>query len=254
MRMLIILLLLPLTCPLANADDPLGLEPWDRVVCIHSQSESKPDTVNLCSAFFVISNDQLFLVTAGHAAAETNLNSKIHYRDPAGKSQWISLKGFVVLKSGNPWHHDSVSDLAIAKLPPVEGAEIYHDHFRKIAIPLESVRKNAPPRTTQVVTAGFPLAIGAKGDISPVAVVGHIASRETTATNSWGEEPIIYCSPALAKGTSGGPTFQQPEANGELSVIGMYIGFAHDGTGAKLSRMVPGRIIHEAIIGLQDAE
>jgi hypothetical protein len=44
----------------------------------------------------------LFLVTAGHASAETNRDSHIHYRDPRGNAQWVVLRNFMQ-GSGNPW-------------------------------------------------------------------------------------------------------------------------------------------------------
>lgn len=222
------------------------VEPWDRVICIQTQVESKPDTGKLCSAFLVKSEDELFLVNAGHAAAETNQDSRLRYRDPEGKTQWVALGSFVQ-GSGDPWHRDAVSDLAIARLPEIAGAEIYLKHFRGLALPLKSICKDAPPRTTAIVTAGFPLAIGSQDEVSAVAVVGHIASNETVGNTLWGNEPIIFCSPALAQGTSGGPTFLQSATYDEVKVVGMYIGVVRDVTGAKLSKLVPARIIHESI-------
>jgi hypothetical protein len=238
------------TAAVAMSAEPSEIEPWDRIVCIQSQVESQPNTRKLCSAFFVEADGTIYLVTAGHASAETNQDSRLWYRDPSGKSQWVSLKGFFQ-GSGNPWHRDAVSDLAIAKLPVVDGTEIYLDHFKELAISLASICQETPPRTTAIVTAGFPLAIGAQNDISPLAVVGHVASRETSAGNSWGNEPIIFCSPALAQGTSGGPAFLQSVADDGLTVVGMYIGVVNDLSGAKLSKMVPARIIHESIVRLQ---
>ena len=235
----------------AVADEPKELEPWDRIVCIQSQVESKPGSGKLCSGFFVEAEGSLYLVTAGHASEETNLNSRIRYRDPSGKTQWVSLKGFVQ-GDGNPWHRNPVSDLAIAKLPAVDGAETYLGHFKELAMSLESVCRECPPRTTAVVTVGFPLAIGAEDEISPVAVVGHIASRETATKNAWGNEPIIFCSPALAQGTSGGPAFLQSETSNKTSVVGMYIGVVNDASGAKLSKLVPAHIIHDAITRMQN--
>jgi len=235
----------------AVAGEPKETPPWDRVICIQSQVESKPETGKLCSAFFVQAEGSLYLVTAGHASAETNLNSRIRYRDPCGKTQWVSLKG-LVQRDGNPWHRDAVSDLAIAKLYAAEGAETYLSDFNKLAISLESICKECPPRTTAVVTVGFPLAIGAGDEISPVAVVGHIASRETVSENTWGNEPIIFCSPALAQGTSGGPAFLKCETYDKTTVVGMYIGVVYDASGAKLSKLVPARVIHAAITRIHD--
>ena len=67
------------------------------------------------------------------------------------------------------------------------------------------------------------------------------------AESRWGKEPIIFCTPALAQGTSGGPAFLLSGPDETMSVIGMYIGVSHDSTGAKLSKMVPARLIRESI-------
>lgn len=229
-----------------NASEPKPIEAWDRVVCIQSQVESKPDTGKLCSAFLVTADERLFLVTAGHASAETNLKSKLRYRDPDGVTQWVSLKTFF-RTSTNPWQRNEQSDFAIAELPSVDGAETYRSHLSALSISLDSICTETPPRTTEIVAVGFPLAIGAGDVISPVAVVGHIASRETNTANTWGHEPIVYCSPALAQGTSGGPAFLNNQPDGELTVVGMHIGVVKDVSGAKLSKMVPANLIRDQI-------
>jgi hypothetical protein len=78
-------------------------------------------------------------------------------------------------------------------------------------------------------------------------VVGHIASAEISTESDWGVEPIIYCTPALAQGTSGRPTFLSDESPDSTVVIGMYVGVVFDASGAKLSKMTPARLIHQAI-------
>lgn len=236
-----------------DASEPKPIEAWDGVVCIQSQVESKPDTGKLCSAFLVTADERLYLVTAGHASAETNLKSKLRYRDPDGVTQWVSLKTFF-RTSTNPWQRNEQSDFAIAELPDVEGAETYRSHLSALSISLDSICTETPPRTTEIVTVGFPLAIGAGDVISPVAVVGHVASRETNTANSWGHEPIVYCSPALAQGTSGGPAFLNNQPDGELTVIGIYVGVVHDVSGAKLSKMVPAHLIRAHISSQQTDE
>jgi energy-converting hydrogenase Eha subunit A len=241
------------TTPVTLADEQNEVEPWDRIVCIQSRVESKPDTGKLCSAFIVEADGSLFLVTAGHASAETNLDSRLRYRDPTGKTQWVTLKAFVQ-GAGNPWHRDAVSDVAIAKIPEVSGTETYFGHFKELAISIDVLQKESPRRTAAIVAVGFPLAIGATGEISPVAVVGNIASRETSVSNTWGKEPIIFCSPALAQGTSGGPAFLQSVDGDRMAVVGMYIGVVSDASGAKLSKLVPARIIHEAITRYRNEE
>lgn len=86
----------------AGATEPPVIERWDRVVCIQSQVENKPDTGKLCSGFLISSEGRLFLVTAGHASEETNRSSKLYYRDPAGATQWVMLK-VLFPESVIPW-------------------------------------------------------------------------------------------------------------------------------------------------------
>ncbi|PHQ35201.1 trypsin-like peptidase domain-containing protein [Rhodopirellula bahusiensis] len=237
----------------AIVSETAAVEPWDRVVCIQSEIESKPDTGKLCSAFLVNSNERLFLVTAGHASEETNPKSKLRYRDPDGVSQWVALKTFF-RASANPWQRDKRSDFAVAELLLVDGAETYFAHLTALSISLESISTETPSRTTGIVTVGFPLAIGAGEVLSPVAIVGHVASRETDTKNRWGHEPIVYCSPPLAQGTSGGPAFLDNQPEGSLVVVAMYIGVIHDSSGAKLSKMVPARLIRASIMQMQGGD
>ena len=228
------------------ADESESVDRLDRVVCIESRVPSQPNTGKLCSAFLVRVDSRLFIVTAGHASAETNAESRIHYRDPTGESQWVTIKSLVP-PSSNPWHRDPTSDFAIAELHPREGNEVYISHLTELSIPWESLCTETPRRATAVVTIGFPLGIGLRQGVSPLAVVGHVASRETLAESSWGQEPIVFCSPALAQGTSGGPTFVLSESQGSTEVVGMYVGIVHDSSGAKLSKMVPAHLIRDCI-------
>ena len=204
----------------STASEPERLERWDRVVCVRSPVASKPGAGKLCSAFLVNAQERLFLVTAGHAAAETDRKSRLVYRDRTGKSQWVSLKVLFPAPS-NPWHRDKTSDFAIAEVEPIENGQAYFSQLLELAIPLDSICTKAQPRTTRIDTAGFPLAIGAAEPVSAVAVVGHIASGEIQSDNDWGHEPIVYCTPALAQGTSGGPAFLSDPSHDAVTVVGM---------------------------------
>lgn len=228
------------------ADEARGIDRLDRVACIESQVPSQPNTRKLCSVFVVSAGARLFLVTAGHACAETSGESRLRYRDARGGSQWVTLRSLVP-KSSNPWRRDPTSDFAIAEIHSREGNEVYLSHLDGLSIPLESLSSDTPRRTTPIVTIGFPLGMGIQDEVSPLAVVGHIASRETLAESRWGNEPVVFCTPPLAQGTSGGPAFLASEANESLTVIGMYIGVIRDSTGAKLSKMVPAHLIRKSI-------
>jgi hypothetical protein len=83
-------------------------------------------------------------------------------------------------------------------------------------------------------------------------VVGNIASKEVKSDNDWGGEFIVYASPALAQGTSGGPVFRRDASATKVLLVGMYIGVVSDNSGAKLSKLVPSRIIHDALARMID--
>jgi hypothetical protein len=90
------------------------LERWDRVGCIQSPVLNSPGTAKLCTTFFVRTSTRLFIVTAGHASAETNKSSSLVFRDRAGNSQKVSLQ-LLLDTSSNPWFRHKTSDLAIAE-------------------------------------------------------------------------------------------------------------------------------------------
>lgn len=202
--------------------------------------------MKLCSAFLVQKADQLFLIASGHGSDETSAKSKLVYRDPSGNSQQVSMNLIFSGKS-NPWQRDATSDFAIALIQPDEKREPYFEHLTALSVALDSVCTQTQLPTTQIVTAGFPLGLGAKDPISPLAMVGHIASLEIETETNWGREPIIYCTPAVAQGTSGGPVFLMDESGEQVTVVGIYVGVVGDVTGGKLSKMIPSRLIHAAI-------
>ncbi|MBB3210603.1 S1-C subfamily serine protease [Rhodopirellula rubra] len=231
----------------ADGGDPV--DRLDRVACIESRLAGQPKVGKLCSAFFISAGPRLYLVTAGHASADTNGDSRLRYRDAKGESQWVALK-ILVPPSANPWKRDPTSDLAVAELQLREENKAYLSQLAALAIPMESLCTDTPPRTTAIVTIGFPLGLGVRDGVSPIAVVGHVSSRDTLADNRWGQEPIVLCDPALAEGTSGGPAFLLSDPLDAITVVGMYIGVVRDSSGAKLSKMVPAHLIREFIADL----
>lgn len=242
----LVLVLLHLMLASAAASEPPSVQRWDRVVCIQTKSEGTSNRIIQCSAFLVNNQSRLFLVTAGHASDETNRRSRVVFRDQSGKSQWVKLD-VLFPQMSNPWKRDKNSDFAIAEVSPAEDKQVYLTQLMAISIPLANLGGDTPSRTTKIETAGYPLGIGAVDPISPVVVVGHIASAEISTESDWGVEPIIYGTPALAQGTSGGPTFLSDESPDSAMVIGMYVGVVFDASGAKLSKMTPSRLIHQAI-------
>lgn len=225
------------------AQDDLGPERWDRVVALQTK---KDKSVKHASGFFVKTTDALFLVTAQHAAVDTTGETRILYLRASGESRWMVLRGLVAAGS-NPWTQYENNDLAIAQIDPVKDAAKVTADLRQIAVPFEALLETPAVRATEIEFVGFPLAFGTLGGVSSLVVCGHIASRELQSKGDWGEMPIVYATPAVASGTSGGPVMQRFDSPHEVAIVGMYIAVAVDETGAKLSKLVPARVIREAV-------
>ena len=91
------------------------------------------------------------------------------------------------------------------------------------------------------------MALGTRPSVSPLVMKGHVASRETEAEAKWGAEPIIFAVPTVGAGCSGGPVFLSLENHDRVVVVGMYVGMMFDNSGVKLSKIIPTRVIREAV-------
>ncbi|OYP35831.1 serine protease [Rhodopirellula sp. MGV] len=231
-----------------SGDEESGdeIERWDRVVAIQSPDSEKQKSGKLCSAFLIENKGDLYLITAAHASEETNQNSRVLYRDSKGKSQWVSLM-LLVPSDANPWTLHKTSDLAIAKLAASEKGQPYLLQLSELAMPRDVLDGRLPRRTTQIESVGYPVGLGAAPPMSALVIVGNIASKELTSKNRWGKEPVIFSTPTVAQGCSGGPAFVVDAETESFQIIGMYIGVVADESGAKLSKMVPARVIAEML-------
>lgn len=219
------------------------VERWDRVVALQTKTES---SAKHATGFLIQKDDEVFLITAHHAALETSGDTRLVYLTAEGESRWILLRGLFA-KGASPWTQHKNSDLAIAKLGPEQAEDEIMASFRRIALPFDTLLCELPQRATGLEFVGFPMALGATPPISAIVVPGFLASRELTAETKWGHEPIVYATPAAAAGTSGGPVFVSA-AHAELpAIVGMYVGVTGDNTGGKLSKLVPARLIRDAI-------
>lgn len=220
---------------------------WDRAICLQSTEKTDKESKNhLATGFFVQQDDRLFLVTAHHAAVQTNKNTRLLYADQQGQPQWVALR---VLCPGNrpPWRHHQNSDLATAEVTLTDQSQPYVASFSEMAIPHTVISDEDPPRTTDIEVAGFPLGLGLQHRVSPIVVKGHIASRAIASENEWGSEPLLYSFPDLAQGTSGGPVFLSSSDPTSVTLVGMFVGVIFDKSGGKLSKLVPGRLIKAAV-------
>lgn len=227
-------------------EDGTQLKRWDRTVCLRSPPVNDTGKGHVASAFVVSNAKSLFLVTAAHAAEQTEKRTRLLYQSVDGKPQWVSL-GVLMPNNGNPWSRHKSSDLSIAKIE-IDTSSPYFKELSRIAIPANGLSTKPVGRTTEIEFAGFPLGLGIEGQVSPLVVVGTVASKEILTKNDWGTEPMIYCSPDVAQGTSGGPVFLAANSPLPATVVGMYVGVVYDASGGKLSKLVPSRIIHQAIM------
>ncbi|QDV69979.1 hypothetical protein Poly24_36980 [Rosistilla carotiformis] len=231
-----------IACDLAGQESQ---EPkhWDKVVAI----QTKQKTSNKhATAFFIQKGDALFMVTANHAADETKSDTRILYTRDSGESRWMQLRG-IVPSDTNPWTQYKNNDLAVARLQLTRASKSDIADFNYLSLPYEALLTSTPPRASEIEFVGFPLAYGTTPPISSLVVRGHIASRELKSKGDWGVVPIIYATPTVASGTSGSPVFRAMQSPDAIAIVGMYIAVAVDETGAKLAKLVPARLIREAI-------
>lgn len=224
--------------------EPESEEPWDRAVALQTRHVG---TTQSATAFFVRAGEDIYLITAQHAAAETSGDSQLLYRAADGDSRWFVLAALFP-PNRNPWQQFGNSDLAVARLDPRHDRDKALSDFGALAFPLDALADQLPKRTTPVTIVGFPLALGTTPPLSALVMPGHLVSRELTAKTKWGEQPVAYASPAVPAGTSGGPVFLAASTQEKTpTIVGMFIGYDGDDSGGKLARFVPSRLIREAV-------
>ncbi|WP_417735480.1 S1 family peptidase [Rosistilla oblonga] len=242
-HLFILLLLGPLfACDLSGQESQ---EPkhWDKVVAI----QTKLKTSNKhATGFFIRKGGTFFIVTANHAADETKSDTRILYTRESGESRYMQLRG-IVPSDTNPWTQYKNNDLAVARLQLSRASKSDIADFNYLALPYEALLTSTPPRASEIDFVGFPMAYGTTPPISSLVVRGHIASRELKSKGDWGVVPIIYATPTVAAGSSGSPVFRATQSPDAIAIVGMYIAVAVDETGAKLAKIVPARLIREAI-------
>ncbi len=247
MRIALILLILAQLPASAFAQQAKPAERWDRAVCLFTEKKKSDGNRGYASAFLVKKSNDLFLVTALHAAKDTDGLSKLLFRNRSSESKWATLDVVADCKA-NPWRSYQNSDIAVAKLNlQEEKSRAAYLDLDALAIDYESIPLDTLMRTTEIEITGFPIGIGSVPPISSLAMKGSITSREMMADAQWGAEPIIYAVPVVGAGCSGGPVFKSSDDVTQCDLVGMYIGMAYDPTGVKLSKIVPSRIIRLAI-------
>ncbi|MEO1614489.1 MAG: serine protease [Planctomycetota bacterium] len=214
---------------------------WRRAIGLQSKRESE---TKFATGFLIQRDRTVFLVTAKHAARETNSETKLLYVNKQGASRWYLFRGLFAAGQ-DPWREHAHADLAVAKLAPPENTDPTLQSMRDVALDFSQLATALPPRTTPLQVVGFPLALGVGPKMSSLVIPGHLVSKELTKKGDWGTTPIAYSVPAIAAGASGAPAF---DLSGQTpAVIGIYVAITRDKTGAKFSELVPSRLVREII-------
>jgi len=219
---------------------------WDRAVCLVTETTKPDGQAALGTAFLVRHSESMFLVTAAHAAQATRAGTRLVYRSVDGAPNWIHL-GLLTDNAADPWHAYKNSDLSVMIISSRPVTKEPLEKLKPLAIDFDCLLTDAPARTTEIDIVGFPILLGVTPSVSPLAMRGHLASREMEAEAKWGTEPILYAVPTVGAGCSGGPVFLSTAESDDVKVVGMYVGLKGDDTGAKLSRIIPSRVIRAAV-------
>ncbi|MEO8496492.1 MAG: serine protease [Planctomycetota bacterium] len=247
MKTILISLLFVSIATAVFAQENPSIERWDRSVCLHTEKMKNNGNPSYASAFLVQRDESTYLVTANHAARDTDGRTKLLYRTADGESKWLYLAA-ITNASSNPWQTYENADIAVLLVDPTQAeSKPYLDQLRKLSIEFDTIRLDAPSRTTDIEITGFPVGIGTIPPISPLAMKGSIASREMLADAQWGAEAVLYAVPIVGAGCSGGPVFRCEFDPMKTDLVGMYIGMVYDPSGVKLSKIVPSRIIRQTI-------
>ncbi|MEM6472837.1 MAG: hypothetical protein AAF802_24965 [Planctomycetota bacterium] len=214
---------------------------WERVVGL--QTKLNNDT-RFASGFLVEEDDDIYLVTAKHAANETNGETRLLFVNRQGVSRWFLLRGLFV-PGKSPWVFHDHADLAVAKLAPPESTEETMQAMRDVTIDIDRFADDLPKRTTEIEFVGFPMAKGIGPNMSALVIPGHLVSKELSKKGDWGQTPIAYAVPAVGAGASGSPAYDVTAT--PPRVIGVYVAVTQDKTGAKLSELVPARLVLKLI-------
>ncbi len=83
--------------------------------------------------------------------------------------------------------------------------------------------------------------------ISPLVHSCFVASEELSLSETWGNVVNFLASPAVGSGVSGGLVTVHVEDAQECTVVGVFVGFNGDSSGAKLARIAPAHVMLDFI-------
>lgn len=196
-------------------------------------------------------NKRDYLITAKHVAKALSPTAEIIINLSAGQSRSITFKWLAqqeIIK-GARWFHHPKADISIHPMA-------YQDRFDLLAIGEDLFPKKDIEITllTPAYVLGFPMGLGVKEKLSPIAKGTQIASR-LTSIDFPGISPdlqFILLDQALAQGYSGAPVFyaediqsgvmiggQRMKGGEKLHFVGILSASVSDKTGGKISLVIP---------------
>jgi len=196
-------------------------------------------------------NKRDYVITAKHIATALSSTAEIIINLSAGQSRsltfkWLSQQEII---KGARWFHHPKADISIHPMA-------YQDRFELLAIGEDLFPKKDIEISllTPAYALGFPMGLGVKEKLSPIAKGTQIASR-LTSIDSPGISPdlqFILLDQALAQGYSGAPVFytedilsgvtigtQHMKGGEKLHLVGILSGAFSDKTGGKISLVIP---------------
>jgi len=217
---------------------------FDRVVAMTSVAGNER---KLSSAFFVLYAERMFIVTAKHSALETNLTTEIALPS-VGALRIFKLADAIQKPGVNPWiAHDS-ADVAACEIDLSKVGENFKQRIETMAIAVDQCQRKLPLRSSRIEVIGFPMGLGVTPErISPLVTNCFVASEELNLNGTWGKEANFFGAPAVGSGASGGMVTLHEEDAQACTMIGVFIGFNGDASGAKLARILPARVLVDFI-------
>jgi hypothetical protein len=198
------------------------------------------------TGFLVKHTDKLYLVTAAHVARDMSENAEIMWNTATGKLKAFTFKELQEKIPKSKWFYHQKADIAVHPFEftePSKHSVISDDLFIKKDINIELL--------TKVCILWFPLNLGVKELLSPVAKKTEIASWRTTISDNIVRTDLefILLDDDLAQGYSGAPVFISPEPQmrgntftvGSIQpyLIGIQSMTISDKTGGKISLIIP---------------
>jgi S1-C subfamily serine protease len=209
-----------------------------------TQEAGSGKVVNYGTGFIVSRDNRPFLVTASHVARD--IGSDFAMIMPGDKDKAVTER-----KKGVAWIMSPWADVAFTGMSTGNRDEDKKLLQRSIPARLFTARALPPSRDVSLVTLGYPLGLGAKGQqVSPLSFESRAASGLITLDRfDTGKAAtfILLQNPSIS-GLSGGPVFDvgrpllegnQLEPRDGLSLVGLVSGVIWDKTGGKIAMIVP---------------